>query len=91
MANGRNGLPNNLRTSIEHLAGTDLSNVRIRTHSAQAASVQAHAYAQGNAVHTARGGERHLPHETAHVTQQKQGRLQPTTMVNPPIQNTGRK
>ena len=32
--------------------------------------------------HIASGQEKHLPHELAHVVQQKQGRVKPTKKVN---------
>ena len=55
-----------------------MDDVRVHYNSPKPATVQAHAYAQGNQIHLAPGQERHLPHEAWHVVQQKQGRVKPT-------------
>ena len=76
------GLPDNLKSGVEQLSGVSLDDVRIHRNSDKPASVQAVAFAQGSDIHVAPGQEQHLPHETWHVAQQKQGRVQPTTTVN---------
>jgi len=73
-----NGLPAQLRSSIESLSGVDMSDVRIHRNSSKPAQLQALAYAQGSDIHLGPGQERHLPHEAWHVVQQKQGRVRPT-------------
>lgn len=77
----KTGMPDNLKSGIEHLSGIDVSDVRVHYNSSKPASVQAHAYAQGTDIHVASGQEKHLPHEAWHVVQQKQGRVKPTTEV----------
>ena len=77
----RTGLPDDLKTGIERLSGHALDGVRVHYNSAQPATVQAHAFAQGSDIHLAPGQERHLPHEAWHVVQQAQGRVPQTTEV----------
>ena len=67
---------------MEQVSGMSLDHVKVHYNSSKPASVQAHAYAQGNQVHLASGQEKHLPHELGHVVQQAQGRVKPTTQVN---------
>jgi hypothetical protein len=76
------GLPDNLKSGMENLSGMRLDHVKTHYNSSKPAAVQAHAYAQGNNIHLASGQEKHLPHELAHVVQQAQGRVKPTTTVN---------
>jgi hypothetical protein len=75
------GLPDNLRTGIEHLSGISMDDVNVHYNSAQPAQLNAHAYAQGTDIHLAPGQEKHLPHEAWHVVQQKQGRVKPTMQM----------
>lgn len=72
------GLPNNLKSGIENLSGYSMDDVKVHYNSSKPAQLQAHAYAQGTDIHLASGQEKHLPHETWHVVQQKQGRVKPT-------------
>lgn len=76
------GLSDNLKSGIESLSGTDISDVKVHYNSPKPAQLNAHAYAQGTDIHVASGQEKHVPHEAWHVVQQKQGRVQPTTSVN---------
>lgn len=76
------GMPDNLKSGLEHFSGMDMSDVRVHYNSAKPASVGAHAYAQGSSIHLGPGQEKHLAHEAWHTVQQKQGRVQPTTSVN---------
>ena len=76
------GIPDGLKTGMEQVSGMSLDHVKVHYNSSKPASVQAHAYAQGNQVHLASGQEKHLPHELGHVVQQAQGRVKPTTQVN---------
>jgi Domain of unknown function (DUF4157) len=73
-----------LRTGMERALGVDLSDVRVHTDGAAAASahaVQAHAYTVGNDVVFGAGqyqpgtesGQRTLAHELTHVVQQRSG------------------
>ncbi|OJJ18858.1 hypothetical protein BKI52_25130 [marine bacterium AO1-C] len=71
-------LPNNLKTKMEHLGGVDLSDVKVNYNSANPQKIGALAYTKGNQIEIGPGQEKHLPHETWHAVQQKQGRVQPT-------------
>jgi hypothetical protein len=74
----RTGLPDTLRSGVESLSGLSLDDVKVHYNSSKPAQLQASAYAQGPDIHLAPGQEKHLPHETWHVVQQKQGRVRPT-------------
>ncbi|MCP5053627.1 MAG: DUF4157 domain-containing protein [bacterium] len=71
-------------------AAMDFSDVNIHTNSSKAPAIGAIAYTQGNDIHFAPGaynpnssaGKQLLGHELAHVVQQREGRVQPTTTVN---------
>ncbi|MBL7729057.1 MAG: DUF4157 domain-containing protein, partial [Dinghuibacter sp.] len=75
------GLPDQLKTGVEHLSGISMNDVRVHYNSPKPAQLQAHAYAQGTDIHIAPGQEQHLPHEAWHVVQQKQGRVRPTMQL----------
>lgn len=79
------GLPNNLKTGIEHLSGYAMDDVKVHYNSSKPAQLNAHAYAQGTDIHLASGQEKHLPHEAWHVVQQKQGRVKPTKQLKSKI------
>lgn len=72
------GLPDQLKSGLEHLSGIDLSDVKVHYNSDKPKNLQALAYAQGNDIYLGPGQEKHLPHEAWHVVQQKQGRVKPT-------------
>jgi hypothetical protein len=74
----KTGLPDELKTNVENLSGLSLDDVKVHYNSEKPAQVEALAYTQGADIHVAPGQEAHLPHETWHVVQQKQGRVQPT-------------
>lgn len=75
------GLPDQLKTGAENLSGYSLNDVKVHYNSPRPAQLQAHAFAQGTDIHVAPGQEKHLPHETWHVVQQKQGRVKPTVQL----------
>ncbi len=75
------GLPDKLKSGVEHLSGFSMDDVKVHYNSDKPAQLNAHAFAQGTDIHIAAGQERHLPHEAWHVVQQKQGRVQPTMMM----------
>lgn len=75
------GLPDQLKTGVESLSGYSMDDVKVHYNSSKPSTLQAHAYAQGTEIHLAPGQEKHLPHETWHVVQQKQGRVQPTRQL----------
>lgn len=75
------GLPDNLKSGIEHLSGYSMDDVKVHYNSDKPAQLQAHAYAQGTDIHLGAGQEKHLPHEAWHVVQQKQGRVKPTMQM----------
>jgi Domain of unknown function (DUF4157) len=78
-----NSMPKAVRAQMENSFGTDFSGVNIHTESAQAKSIGALAYTQGNNVHFApgqynpdsRSGRSLLGHELTHVVQQRAGRV----------------
>lgn len=76
------GLPDQLKSGIEHLSGHSMDDVKVNYNSSKPAEVNAHAYAQGSEIHLANGQEKHLAHEAWHVVQQKELRVKPTTEVN---------
>lgn len=76
------GLPDDLKSGVENLSGFSMDDVKVHYNSSEPAQLQAHAFAQGTDIHVAPGQEKHLPEEAWHVTQQKAGRVQPTTEVN---------
>jgi hypothetical protein len=53
-----------------------MDDVKVRFNSDKLAKLNANAYAQGTDRHLASGREKHLPHETWYLVQQKQGRVQ---------------
>lgn len=75
-------LPESLRAGIETLSGLDMSGVRVHRNSSKPATLQAHAFAQGQEIHLGPGQEQHLPHETWHVVQQAKGRVRPALRMN---------
>jgi uncharacterized protein YdaT len=77
----KTGMPDNLKSGIENLSGMSMDHVRVHYNSSQPAQLNALAYAQGSDVHVAPGQEKHLPHESWHIVQQAQGRVQPTTQM----------
>ena len=77
----KTGLPDKLKSGVESLSGYSMDDVRVHKNSDKPAQLNAHAYAQGTEIHLAPGQEKHLPHETWHVAQQKQGRVKPTKQM----------
>ncbi len=75
------GLPDHLKSGIEHMSGISMDDVKVHYNSSQPKQLNAHAYAQGNQIHFASGQEKHLPHEAWHVVQQKQGRVKATQQL----------
>ncbi|MDE1462119.1 DUF4157 domain-containing protein [Spartinivicinus poritis] len=73
------GIPDHIKQGAEQLSGISLDHVRVHYNSPKPAQLNAHAYAQGNEIHMAPGQDKHIAHETWHVVQQMQGRVQPTT------------
>lgn len=82
MKENQTGMPDQLKSGLETLGKTDLSDVRVHYNSDKPAQLKAEAFAQGKDIHLAPGKEHHLPHEGWHVIQQKAGRVQPTMDVN---------
>jgi hypothetical protein len=84
--NGTQSMPEPLRMKMESAFGHDFSNVKIHE-SSKPAELGALAYTQGNNIHFAPGqynpesqkGQELLGHELAHVVQQQQGKVRPTT------------
>ncbi|MBN2527997.1 MAG: DUF4157 domain-containing protein [Deltaproteobacteria bacterium] len=84
-----NGIPHEVQAKMETAMNADFSNVQLHPNSSKAPEVGALAYTQGNDIHFAPGqfspdtssGRQLLGHELAHVVQQREGRVQPTTEV----------
>ena len=74
-------LPARLRSGAEGLGGFSLAEVRVHRDSPEPAKLGALAFARGSEIHLGPGQERHLPHETWHVVQQKQGRVTAATQL----------
>lgn len=82
-------LPNNVQQKMENSFQQDFSNVDIKTNSKDAQNMNALAFTQGNSVHFAPGqfspntkkGQELIGHEFAHVVQQRQGRVKPTSQM----------
>lgn len=85
----KTGMPDEVKAKMESSFNTDFSGVKVHQNSSKAPEVGALAYTQGTDVHFAPGqykpetsqGQQLLGHELAHVVQQSQGRVQPTTEV----------
>lgn len=83
------GIPDEVKQRMEDSFGSDFSSVRVHPNSSKAPGVGALAYTQGTDIHFAPGqfkpdtsaGQQLLGHELAHVVQQSEGRVQPTTEV----------
>lgn len=83
------GIPDPVKQRMEDSFGTDFSGVRVHPESSKAPEVGALAYTQGTDIHFAPGqfkpdtsaGQQLLGHELAHVIQQAEGRVQPTTEI----------
>ncbi|MCG8529713.1 MAG: DUF4157 domain-containing protein [Desulfovibrionales bacterium] len=83
------GMPDGVKTGMESAFNADFSGVRVHSASPTAPEVGALAYTQGNDIHFAPGqfrpqtpgGRELLGHELAHVVQQSQGRVRPTTQI----------
>lgn len=83
------GIPDEVKQRMENSFGSDFSSVRVHPESSRAPEVGALAYTQGTDIHFAPGqfkpetstGQQLLGHELAHVIQQAEGRVQPTTEV----------
>lgn len=83
-------IPHEVMAKMESTMHADFSNVNIKTNSKAAKDAGALAFTQGENIEFAAGqfnpnsqqGQELLGHELAHVVQQRQGRVQPTTSVN---------
>jgi hypothetical protein len=75
------GIPDTLKTGVEHLSGMNMNDIRVHYNSDKPTALGALAYTQGTHIHVAQGQEKHLPHEIWHVVQQKQGRVRPTLQL----------
>ncbi len=58
-----------------------MADVSVHYNSPQPARIQALAFTRGTDIHLAPGQERHLPHESWHVVQQKSGQVNPTVHI----------
>lgn len=58
-----------------------MDDVKVHYNSAKPAQLKALAYTKGTDIYLGPGQQQHLPHETWHVVQQKQGRVKPTVQA----------
>jgi hypothetical protein len=78
MKNGdKTKLPDTLKAGIENLSGISMDDVNVHVNSPKPAQLKASACSEGTEVHFASGQEEHVPHESWHVVQQRQGKVQP--------------
>lgn len=75
------GLPDQLKAGVENLSGVSLDGVKVHYNSDKPAQLAALAYTQGPNIYVGPGQEKHLPHETWHAAQQKQGRVWATAQM----------
>lgn len=75
-------MPPFLKGGLEVLSGKDLSGVKIHDNSPNPSKLNALAYTQGQDIYIGPGQEKHLPHESWHVVQQMEGRVNPTMQMN---------
>lgn len=75
------GWPDNLKSGVENLSGYSMDGGKMYFSSGKLTQLQAFAYTQGTDTYVAPRQEKHLPHETWHVLQQKQGIVQPTIQM----------
>lgn len=75
-------LPFQLKESSEQISGISMDDVNVHYNSKEPEKFNAHAFAQGTDIHLAPGQEKHLPHETWHVVQQKQNRVIANKNIN---------
>ena len=86
----KGNLPDEIQYKMESFFGMDFSDVQIHADSNEAKDLGAMAYTQGTDIHFAPGlydpfslsGQTLLGHELAHVQQQAEGRVEPTTDAN---------
>lgn len=74
-------LPEPLKSGAEALGGFSLADVKVHRDSHEPAKLGALAFTRGSDIHLGSGQERHLPHETWHAVQQKQGRVSGTAQL----------
>lgn len=73
------GLPDNLKAGVESLSGYSMDDVKVHYNSSKPAKINALAYSQGMDIFIGPGQKKHLPHETWHAAQKKQGRVKTNT------------
>lgn len=76
------GLPDSLKDRAEQKSGFSFDDVRVERNSGVPAQFQALAMTVGNSIYLGAGQESNLPHELAHVEQQKRGIVQATDTIN---------
>ena len=74
------GMPDAVKADLEARTGSSLDDVRVTYGSSEPALYGALAFARGPQVHLGPGEEGRLPHEIAHVIQQRVGRAAPDGM-----------
>lgn len=74
--------------SVERLSGVSLHDVTVHYNSPKPSRLQALAYTRGTNIYLGPGQEHHLEHEAGHAAQQKQGRVNPDTLIDGEPANT---
>lgn len=70
-------LPDALKAGIKNLSGISMDDVIVHVNSAEPAQLKASAYTQDSDIHLSTVKEEDIPHESWHVVQQRQGKVQP--------------
>ena len=70
-------LPDTLKAGIEKLSGISMDDVKVHVNSPNPVQIKDTVYAQGSDIHLTPGREEDIPHESWHVVQQRQGKVQP--------------
>jgi len=70
-------LPDTLKAGIEKLSGISMDDVKVHVNSPNPVQIKDTVYAQGSDIHLSAGKEEDVPHESWHVVQQQQGKVQP--------------
>jgi hypothetical protein len=73
------GLPDDVKSGIEILAGNAMDKVEVHCNSAKTAQLQADNCARGTDISLSPG--KHLPHEAWHIVEQKKGRVKPAKQM----------
>jgi Domain of unknown function (DUF4157) len=74
-------LPDGIASAVHDMSHVDISATRVHYDSTEPSRIAARAFTRGDDIYLSPGQERHLPHESWHVVQQRQGRVPSTTSL----------